>query len=166
MKILFETSDFGEALVVRAKLEQAGFLVHLDNYNWGCAEPYMGMALGYRVWGAAIDHDEAKILIQPVSGVPEDYDPLEACHSCKSDAVIRYRSLIWTLIFVLIHSYLLPPGGNKRRCIDCGHRYKEKGPAITGPMKIVLAIWIIFIAFVFATGNEWSPNIPLPVGAH
>ena len=33
MIAVFETSDFGEALVCRAKLEQAGFLVHMDNLN-------------------------------------------------------------------------------------------------------------------------------------
>jgi len=49
MVILFKTSDFGAALVCRAKLEQAGFLVHMDNFNGGCTEPYLGMT-GYHLW--------------------------------------------------------------------------------------------------------------------
>jgi hypothetical protein len=146
MKIAFETSDFGEALVCRAKLEQAGYLVHMDNYNWGCAEPYLGMALGYRLWVPEGDKEEAVNILQEVTLQLPQYQPNDICPTCDSDNIVRFRSLIWLPVFWLLGVLVPAPSGNKRHCGNCGRTYKNKGPALTGPQK-----FLIFYILVWTT---------------
>ena len=163
MKIIFETSDFGEALVKRARLEQEGFFVYMDNYYWGSAEPYMGMALGYKLWGVPVELEEARACLKdPQNGsvfLLDEYDPINICLACASENVLRFRSAWWLIAHWMMGVMIASPGGNRRKCMDCDHKYKAKGPALTGPFKILIGFWLLFVALAYGAGYTWLPDL-------
>jgi len=160
MKIIFETGDFGEALVKKAHLEQEGFFVYLDNYNWGNAEPYLGMALGYRLWGVSSELMEARdCLNSPHIFASDEYDAIGVCRACGGENIVRYRVIWWLFLNWMMGIYLASPGGNRRKCMDCGHKFKAEGPAITGPFKALIAFGVLYVAVVLGAGYVWTPTL-------
>ncbi|WP_286828648.1 MULTISPECIES: putative signal transducing protein [Kordiimonas] len=154
MKTLYETVDYSEALVIKALLEQAGFLVYLDGMHTLAACPHWTVGLGLRLYVAQADFDPATHLLlevrrENVFGLATE-DSVDACPKCGWEDIVRYTSLLVLPILVALGLLLPVPNGNKRACNTCGHKYKTKGPAIAGPLKLVLFFWIVFFLTYFA----------------
>ena len=61
MKTVYSTSDYPDALIKKGMLEQAGFLVYVENLNSaGGALPHLGYSAGYRIMVS--DSDESNAL--------------------------------------------------------------------------------------------------------
>lgn len=60
MKTVYSTSDYPDALIKKGMLEQAGFLVYVENLNSaGGAMPELGFSTGYRIMVPDSDVEEA-----------------------------------------------------------------------------------------------------------
>ncbi|MFC4347617.1 DUF2007 domain-containing protein, partial [Kordiimonas lipolytica] len=134
MKILYETADYSEALVIKALLEQAGFPAFIDNFNTLTAMPHLMAGLGLRVMVPDEEFAEAQQLLADVRAenapAKATEDSIDACPKCGSEDVARYTT-IWLLPFLWAMSLLYPvPPGNRRACRQCGHRYKTKAAVL------------------------------------
>ncbi len=161
MKILYESSDYTDMLIKKSLLEQEGFLIHMDNFEAGSAMPHLALSLGFRLWVPDDQFDEALALLQaPVtlvdaaegeSGGAEDI--IEKCPSCGSEDVTRYRTPLWLPLLVILEIFIPAPGGNRRKCRSCGHKYKTSGPELTGPLAfLIVAVIVLSLLFWFALG--------------
>jgi|GEM_PF-1771250 len=154
MKILFETADYSEALVIQSLLEQAGFPAFIDSFNTLTAMPHLTAGLGLRVMVPDDDFIDAQKLLAEVRAenapAKATEDSIDTCPKCGSEDVARYTSLLVLPILYALSVFYPVPLGNKRVCGACGHRYKTKGPAIAGPLKLVLFLWIVFFLTYFA----------------
>ncbi len=150
MQIVFETSDYPEALIKKGLLEQAGFLVHMDNAGVSSIMPHLGLALGNRLWvpdedvGAAMRLISDKTLSQDL---PEQGDAIDTCPNCGGWQVTRHRSMIWLPVFLIADLLMAPIGGRKRKCDTCGHAFDVNRPDITVPMKILFVLLAGFFLF-------------------
>ena len=76
MKIIYETSDYPDVLIKKGMLEQAGFLVHVDNLNSaGGAMPELGFTVGYRIM---VPDDEVSAAERFLNSSPVDAGPVSA----------------------------------------------------------------------------------------
>jgi len=115
------------------------------------------MTVGYRLWVPAVEEDQAKDVLLECSSPLEGYEAIEECPTCRSDTVLRYRSLWWLIVFGVIGPLLGVPFGNLRLCQQCGTRYKEKGPALTKPQKIYIFYWVFWmsaLSYAFSLSYE------------
>ena len=166
MKIIVETSDYSEALVKKALLDQAGFFVHMDNFEVGSAMPHLGYAVGYRLVVADSDFDDALSVLRDAEfehGEPlAPPDRINECPKCGSEDVVQYRSKLWLFVHWFIGVLLPAPGGNLRTCMKCGHMYKTKGPALTVPLKALIALVLVFMLSIWMMGTLWEP-VQVPI---
>ncbi len=71
MQIIYETSDYPDVLIKKGILEQAGFIVHVDNlHSGGGAMPELGFTVGYRIMVPDDDVHAAKRFISASEGPP------------------------------------------------------------------------------------------------
>lgn len=70
MKTIYSTSDYPDALIKKGMLEQAGFLVYVENLNSaGGALPHLGYSEGYRIMVSDSDENVAlELLSETVPG--------------------------------------------------------------------------------------------------
>ncbi|NVJ97207.1 MAG: hypothetical protein HWE25_03585 [Alphaproteobacteria bacterium] len=154
MKLLYETADYSEALVLKALIEQAGYFVHLDGFNATTAMPHLTAGIGLRLWVHEGEHAEVSALIadtrsENLQDKATD-ESLDECPSCGSENVVRYSSM-WLLPILWVMNLLYPvPPGNRRACRDCGCRFKSKGPTFAGPLRVFLLLWLVLFLTVFA----------------
>ena len=130
--------------------------------------PYLGFALGYRLWVPDQEFDEARTTLQEKvarAGDPlEDNDKIHCCPDCGSDQVVRYRSILWLPLLWLLDILYPAPGGNLRTCMHCGRNYKAKGPALTGPMQFLILLILFYIIMALVHGHFWLLDI-FPIAA-
>ncbi|WP_262689932.1 putative signal transducing protein [Kordiimonas aestuarii] len=156
MKILCESSDYTDILIKKSLLEQAGFLVHMDNFEAGSVMPHLALSLGFRLWVPGEEYEEALAVLREaevpaVAGDTDAIDPVDMCPSCGSQNVTRYRSPLWLPVLVILEILMPAPGGNRRKCRDCGHKYKTSGPELTGPLAfLIIAIAVLSLFSWFA----------------
>jgi len=158
MQIIFETSDYTEALIKKGMLEQAGFSVHMDNENAGSAMPYLSMALGNRLWVPDGEAAQAKQLVSDQTlpdDLPQQGDAIDECPECGSGQVVRYRSILWLPVFAVLNVFMAPVGGRHRTCLDCGCKYKARHAQIGWPMR---ALMLVAIAYVLSIAFVWFSN--------
>jgi len=131
MTPFWESSDFTEALVVKGLLEQAGFAVHMDNFNMSAALPNIGFMTGYRLWVADEDASAAEALIKQAQADAEqkqdeeEDEPTLACPRCGSGDTFRYGAIPFFLLFLYGAPGLIPKG-NFCRCRSCGKRFRSR----------------------------------------
>jgi transcription elongation factor Elf1 len=170
VKLVFRTGDYSDFLVRSSILEAAGLHVHSDNAQSYSAMPELGLTDGYRLWVLDDDFDEAYEILKGEPFKPElpeiEEDKIHSCTACGSSSVVRYRSIVWLPVMWALGLLLAAPGGNMRKCQDCGHSYKTKGPALTRPLKIYFAYQLLLIALIFGAGYIWLPDFILPEFNH
>jgi len=148
MQIIYETSDYTDALIKKGMLEQAGFHVHMDNENAVGVMPYLGIALGQRLWVPDSEASGAKELVsdQPrPQDFPVNGDAIDTCPECGGWQVIRHRSLMWLPFFLVVDVLMAPFGGRHRKCLDCGYKYKTNASDLSWPLKILMGIAILYL---------------------
>ncbi len=147
MKVVFETSDYSEALIKRGLLEQSGFLVHMDNAGLGSIMPHMSLALGHRLWVPSSDFEDAASLLNDTTladDVPATDEPIDVCPTCGGWQVTRHRSMLWLPLFFVVDVMMAPIGGRKRVCENCGERFNGATKDLTSPMKIVFVMAALY----------------------
>lgn len=156
MQIIYETADYTEALIKKGMLEQAGFHVHMDNENAGSTMPYLGLAVGQRLWVPDSEAPQAKALVSDQTldaDLPSNGDAIDECPNCGGWQVVRYRSLLWLPLFLVMDVLMAPVGGRHRQCLDCGCKYKNKQAKSgwllrllaffgVGYLLILIAVWL------------------------
>lgn len=154
MKVVFETSDYSEALIKRGLLEQSGFLVHMDNAGLGSIMPHMSLALGHRIWVPDSDFDDAVSILNDVTlsdDIPATDEPIDTCPNCGGWKVTRHRSMLWLLLFLVVDVMMAPIGGRKRVCENCGQQFNGETPELTTPIKAVFlgaVLYLLLLAFL------------------
>ena len=99
MQIIYETSDYPDVLIKRGMLEQAGFLVHVDNlHSGGGAMPELGFTVGYRIMVPDDDVVAAKRFLNSTAA-PADNSALERARVPEATAPLIHP---WFLISVAL----------------------------------------------------------------
>lgn len=152
MQIIYETADYADALIKKGMLEQAGFMVHMDNENAVAVMPYLGASLGQRLWVPDSEAVDAKALVSDHKS-SEDLlpsgDAIDTCPECGGWQVIRHRSFLWLPFFLIVDVLMAPFGGRHRKCLDCGHKYKTDADDLNLPLKILMGIAVFYMILLF-----------------
>lgn len=144
MKILLESSDYTDVLIKKALLEQEGFLVHMDNFEAGSVMPHLALSLGFRLWVPDEQHEEALAVLREaevtaVAGNTDAVDAIDTCPACGSEDAVRYHSALWLLPLAMLQLFMPAPRGNRRKCLECGAKYKTSDPDIPGSLAFLFA---------------------------
>lgn len=152
MKSIYETSDYTDALIKKGMLEQAGFLVYVDNLNSGGVMPHMGIALGYIIQVPDSDAEEAaQFLAVPYTSAkaPSSEENIDTCPQCGSTNIVRYRSILWLPLLWVLGILFPAAGGRHRRCADCGHSYKLPGSDLGTPFKLLIIFTLFWLLLAY-----------------
>lgn len=112
MKTVYSTSDYPDALIKKGMLEQAGFLVYVDNLNSaGGAMPHLGYSVGYRIMVSDSDEENALDFLSetvPGSGA-HTASVATSPDSSDSKFSIKY-ALIFAAIIVAVYFSFVDSG--------------------------------------------------------
>lgn len=106
MKVIYETSDYPDVLIKKGMLEQAGFLVYVDNLNSAAAMPELGFTVGYRI---LVPEDDAEVAIQLIRDqlpnlVDDEEEEVTALDQPGTGTVFKLNrsAVAFVLIFFLV----------------------------------------------------------------
>lgn len=113
MKTIYQTNDYPDVLIKKGMLEQAGFLVYVDNLNSaGGAMPELGFTVGYKVMVPDSDVEEAVAFL---SETPESQDDVTSAIDPKmaeaKPSPSYNRRNIAVLVIVIILVWLVTGSG-------------------------------------------------------
>jgi hypothetical protein len=138
--------------VVKSAVEQAGFLVHLQDFHTATAMPYLTPGFGLKLMVADEDYHAAREMLESIRAehkeATADAASIDECPTCGSGDVVRFRSVFWFPLLWVMGRLVAAPGGNMRHCRNCHTAYKTEGPAITRPMKTAIAVFILLVLLI------------------
>lgn len=109
MKTVYSTSDYPDALIKKGMLEQAGFLVYVENLNSaGGALPHLGYSEGYRIMVSDSDEESALDFLTetvPGSGAHSVTEEKKS-HFVEAKFSLKYALLFAVFIMVIYFSFI------------------------------------------------------------
>jgi len=123
--------DLPSAVVAKARLDQHGFAVILQDWQFSTVVWHYLHALGgLRLMVPEPEAAEAReVLSEPAA--PSDPEPLDTCPACGSDNVFRRSSWVSLAVFAVVFFFaskwapiLFRTAG--RSCRNCRHRWQDK----------------------------------------
>lgn len=149
MKTVYSTSDYPDALIKKGMLEQAGFLVYVDNLHASGAMPELGFTVGLTIMVPESDVVEARKMLEETDNVVHiesvATDNIDTCPKCDGWKVVRHRSPLWLPIFWILDTLIPAAGGRHRKCLECGHKYKTDASDLSWPLKILMGIAVLYL---------------------
>jgi len=109
MKTVYSTSDYPDALIKKGMLEQAGFLVYVENLNSvGGAMPHLGYSAGHRIMVSDSDEDNAlELLSETVSGSgAHTVSAVASSNSSDATFSIKYALIFAAVVMVVYFSFI------------------------------------------------------------
>lgn len=109
MKPVYSTSDYPDALIKKGMLEQAGFLVYVENLNSaGGAMPHLGYSTGYRIMVPDSDEENALEFLSETVPAPGAHTASAAASSDSNDTKFsfKYALIVAVVITVVYFSFI------------------------------------------------------------
>lgn len=172
MKIVYRTSDYPDVLIKKGLLEEAGYLVHVDNLNAAASMPELGFTVGYSIFVPDEQVSSANAFLRDLEGeakieVSTEADPetnnIDTCPKCGHWNVVRHRSILWLPLLWILGLVMPSYGGRHRKCLECGYAYRIEGSDLNPLLKVLLVVVVVFVSYKLYSQYPWFHTSQVPL---